>query len=268
MDDCVFHFIDGVASFEDLGVKNGVTHWSEELVRNSLGYQSESSFRSVVSKAMQTCLTLGIELEENFKKQADGTYVLTRFACYLIAMNGDTKKPEVAAAQAYFATLAETFQSAIEHVDGIDRILIRDEVTAGEKSLASTASQHGVQCYPFFQNAGYRGMYNMNYSQLLEHKGVGAGKKMIDYMGRTELAAHLYRVTQTDEKIKATGATGQRSLENIAHTVGRMVRGSMIQISGKKPENLPAEEHVKEVRKKIKGASKSLKKLDGKKKSP
>lgn len=185
METTVFHFNEGVASFDDLGVKNGITHWAENLVRDALGYQAEASFRNVINKAMQTCLTLGIALEENFSKQPDGSYALTRFACYLIAMNGDNKKQEVAAAQAYFATLAATFQTAIEHVDGIDRIQIREEVTAGEKSLASAANRHGVTNYAFFQNAGFRGMYNMNMSALNSHKGIEKGERLIsDYADR------------------------------------------------------------------------------------
>lgn len=223
---------DGLPKFESLGVKNGATHWSEEMVRESLGYQTDKAFRDVVKRAMQICLTTSIPLEENFAFQADGTYALTRFACYLIAMNGDHKKAEVAAAQVYFARVAETFADSVQHVDGIDRLLIRGEVSDGEKSLASTVNKHGINNYAYFQNAGYRGMYNMNLSALVAHKGIGKGEKLIDRMGKTELAAHLYRITQTDEKIKTTGVQGQKALEQIANNVGKMVRASMLQISG------------------------------------
>ena len=256
----------GLPKFEEAGVTNGATHWAEELVREAFGYQTEVSFKHVIQKAMQTCLTVGVPIEENFVRQVDGTYFLTRFACYLIAMNGDGKKKEVAEAQVYFAKLAETFVDSIQHVDGIDRLLIRGEVADGEKSLASTASRHGIKSYPFFQNAGYRGMYNMNISQLLAHKGVGKNEKLIDRMGKDELAAHLFRITQTDAKIKNTGVKGQKALELTAHQVGKMVRESMLKISGQRPENLPLSEHVNEVKKKIKSTSTTLKRLDAKKK--
>jgi DNA-damage-inducible protein D len=258
----VFHFDNSLPSFEDLGVKNGATHWSEELVRESLGYQTDGAFKNLVNRAMQACLTLGIPLEENFTKQPDGSYVFTRFACYLLAMNGDNKKPEVAAAQVWFAQVAATFQTAIEHVDGIDRIFIRDKVSTGEKSLASTACQHGIQNYAYFQNAGYRGMYNMNLSQIVAKKGIGKDK-LIDRMGTTELAAHLFRITQTDERIKKAGVKGQRPLETIAHQVGQSVR----KIMTSPPETLPPAEHVKGVKKKLQSTSTALKKIDGKGKS-
>src|SRR5262245_23036653 len=111
-------------------------------------------------------------------------------------MNADSRKPAVAAAQAYFAAVAETFQDAIANADGIDRVLIREEVKDGEKSRCRTASSHGVIDYGIFKNEGYRGMYNMSLQKLEVHKGVKRGE-LLDRMNKTELAAHLFRITQT-----------------------------------------------------------------------
>jgi len=265
----LFHFAEEQHNFENLAVKNGQNLWAEDVVMHALGYESADSFRKVIMKAMQACLSLEIATEDNFIRTEAGSYRLTRFACYLIAMNGDIKKPAVAAAQVYFALLAQTFHDAVQHAAAIDRILIRDEVTAGEKSLASTAKQHGVQNYAFFQNAGYRGMYNMNLSLLKERKGVKSGEVLIDRMGREELAAHLFRITQTDAKISADGVEGQQLLEATAEKVGRQVRKTMIEISGRRPEALPLEAPIKDVKKTIKSTSKRFKQLDGPKpKSP
>jgi DNA-damage-inducible protein D len=262
----LFHFDDGRQSFEDLGKPNGIRYWLESDLMSALEYQTGASFRKVITRAMQACLSLGIPTEENFILQ-DGQYKLTRFACYLIAMNGDPKKPQVAAAQVYFAALAETFRHHLQHAESIDRVLIRREMTDGLKTLASTAKSHGVQNYAYFQNAGYRGMYNMDLARLTAFKGVDGDKEMLlDRMGKDELAANLFRITQTDAKIKNQQLHGQRTLENAAFEVGKTVRKTMMEISGTAPEHLPIADHIKDVKKALKETSKKFKKLDGSKK--
>ena len=262
----LFHFDDGKKSFEDLGVPNGMTRWKECELRESLGYQSDGTFAKAINRAKQACLSLNIACEEHFHRLDDGTHLITRFGCYLIAMNGDTKKPQVAAAQAYFATIAETFQTHLEHANAIDRVLIRDEVTDGQRSLAGTAKSHGIQTYSFFLDKGYRGMYNMSLSRLCEYKGVAKGEHLIDRMDKTELAAHLFRITQTEAKIKNENIKGQNSLESAAFSVGAEVRSTVMKISGSTPEDLPVAENIGAVRKRIKGTSKNFKAIDGKKK--
>ena len=255
----LFHFEDGKKCFEDCAKANGVTHWDEALLREALGYETTESFRKAINRAKQACLALNIGCEEHFILQPDGSHYLTRFGCYLVAMNGDSRKPEVAKAQAYFATIAETFQSHLEHCDAIDRVLIRDEVTDGQKTLMSTAKAHGVRNYAFFQDKGYLGMYNMRLQQLLQYKQVPKGEKLIDRMGKAELAAHLFRITQTAEKIDREDITGQPQLERTAFSVGRKVRDTMRELGGGNPEDLPASENIRSVKKKLKGATKKLK---------
>ncbi len=262
----LFHFNDGQRSFEDLGQPNGATHWRESDVREALGYDSKVGFRKAIMRAKQACLTLGMQCEEHFHLQPSGEHLLTRFGCYLVAMNGDTRKPQVAAAQAYFAAIAETFQTHLEAADGIDRMLIRDEVKDGHRSLCSTAKSHGVLNYAIFQDQGFIGMYNMSLQLLERIKGVPSGERLVDRMGKPELAAHLFRLTQTDEKIKRDNIRGQRHLEQTAHEVGRKVRKTMMDLSGKAPEDLPIAEHLAGVKKKLKGTNKKLKAIDKPKK--
>jgi len=255
----LFHFDNNRENFEDFGKENGDTLWDESLVMDSLGYETKTSFRKAVTRAKQACLSLNIQCETHFHFNPNtGDHALTRFGCYLVAMNGDPKKPEVAAAQAYFATIAETFQSHLEHAEAIGRVLIRDEVTDGQKSLASTAKAAGVQNYAFFQNKGYLGMYNMSLQRLLSYKGVPKNEKLIDRMGKTELAAHLFRITQTAEKIKKDGIQGQSRLEDAAYQVGKKVRHTMEELSGSTPEDLPAAENIRLVKKQLKKATKKL----------
>lgn len=166
----LFHFDDDRPSFEGLGRQNGATHWHECDLKEALGYQGQESFAKAINRAKQACLSLGLACEDHFLRQPDGTHFLTRFACYLVAMNGDPKKPQVAAAQAYFAVIADTFQSRLEHANAIDRVMIRDEVTDGHKALSSTAKRHGVENYAFFANKGYMGMYNMSLERLTAYK--------------------------------------------------------------------------------------------------
>jgi DNA-damage-inducible protein D len=261
----LFHFDEDRQNFENVGRPNGITHWIESTLREALGYQSPGGFQKAMIRAKQTCLTLGMEIEDHFVRQSDGTCLITRFGCYLVAMNGDTRKPEVAAAQVYFAAIAETFQNRLDHSDGIDRLLIREEITDGQKSLASTAKQHRVQNYAFFQNAGYLGMYNMTLKKLSDFKGVKPNEKLVDRMGKEEMAAHLFRITQTDAKIKNENICGQSNLEQAAKTVGQTVRRTMQEVSGATPENLPLADNVNEVKKRIKGTGKTFQRIDDKK---
>ena len=262
----LFHFDDDRPSFEDLGRDNGATHWDEPVVMDALGYESRDSFRKAVTRAKQACLSLNIQCEEHFILQGNGDHAITRFGCYLVAMNGDPRKKQVAEAQAYFATIAETFQTHLEHAEALDRVLIRDEVSEGMKSLSSVAKRHGVSNYPFFLNAGYRGMYDMNLKKLMAYKGLDPKKdKFLDRIGRTELAANLFRVTQTEEKIRRENIQGQQGLEHAAHHVGQIVRGTMKKTSGTTPENLPAADDIKKVKRTIKGTRKQMARVDKKK---
>lgn len=187
------------------------------------------------------CLSLGIDVSEHFKQEIDASgrvrdVRLSRFACYLAAMNGDPKKPAVAKAQAYFVRFAEACRRFIQQGGDIERILVRDEISEHEKSLSSTAHRAGVTDYALFQNAGYRGLYTMNLGSLKRLKGLPMNRSPLDFMGTDELAANLFRVTQTDAKIKHDGIRGQMALEQTAHEVGRKVRKTMHDISGQRPE--------------------------------
>jgi DNA-damage-inducible protein D len=254
----LFHFDPARDSFEDLGRENGATHWDEAVLMRSLGYESGQSFRKALMRAKQACLALGIHCEDHFVLQPNGDHVITRFGCYLTAMNGDPRKPEVAAAQAYFATLAETFKSHIEHAEAIDRVLVREEISDGEKTLAGAAKRHGVREYGLFQHRGYMGLYNMSLRRLKQYKGLPETCNFLDNLGKTELAANLFRITQTTEKIKNEGIRGQKPLEDAAFEVGREVRRTMERLSGTAPEDLPPAEDIKKVRSKLKGTTKRL----------
>ena len=268
----VFHFDDGDVNFNDLAKENGFTYWSARDYMAMLGYESYTSFRRAINRAMTTCMTLDIEVAENFlqvnvtidgKQEKD--YRLSRFACYLVAMNADSKKLEVAQAQAFFAATAETIRRYVDNADDVERVLIREEVSTHEKALSGVAKAAGVsgEGYALFQNAGYRGMYNMNLNQLKDYKGQSQkSRSLLDFMGKEELAANLFRLTQTELKLKNDGIKGQRLAESAAESVGRKVRATMLEISGTKPEDLELAEDIKKVRTSLKQTHKGLKKID------
>ena len=264
-----FHLEPNKPGFESLAHSNCFRFWWASDLAVMLGYESVNGFRKAVERAMMALTSLNIPVFDNIvqeQREVDGKlvtdYKLSRFACYLAAMNGDPKKPQVALAQSYFVQWAEACRLYLEQADGVERVAIRGEISEHERSLSGTAKMSGVIDYALFQNSGYRGLYNMNLREIRWRKGVPTGRSPLDFMGKTELAANLFRVTQTDEKIRAERIRGQQPLERAAEDVGRKVRHTMIEISGKRPEDLPPVEDIKQVHKKLKSSHREIKKLD------
>lgn len=260
-------------TFEDYSHENGFTYWFATDLMNLLEYENMNSFQRAINRAMTTCNTLNIPIFDNFiqmQRVVDGKtfndFKISRFACYLTVMNADSKKHSVAMAQAYFATLAGAVHNYLEEASKVERLVVRNEISEREASLSGVAHTAGVVNYPFFQNAGYRGMYNKNIGQLRTLRNIPSNKSPLDFMGKEELAANLFRITQTELKIKQDSIKGQSSLEYTAETVGKKVRQTMRDISGVLPEQLPRHEDIKEVKQQLKAKSKEIKKLDQPKK--
>lgn len=234
--------------FEQSGRPNGFTTWSARAFAEFLGYKDYETFRKgAINRAMQVLMTLEIDISEHFKQEVvqnekNGGMVsdtrMSRFACYLAAMNSDPKKRQVARAQVYFARYNEECQRYIDDTEQIERILIRDELSEHEKTLSKTAGKAGVQDFALFKNAGYRGLYNMNLSELKKLKKLPSNRSSLDFMGKDELAANLFRLTQTDAKIRTDAVQGQARLEATAERVGKAVRKTMHEISGQRPEKI------------------------------
>lgn len=252
--------------FETVAKQNGSRSWLASDFMTFMGYADWSSFKRAVNRAMSACATLDIPIHENFKEVASSSlepdFRLSRFACYLIAMNGDVRKPQVAGAQAYFAGIADAVRQYVEQAENVERVAIRSEVSEREKSLSRIAKGAGVSDFALFRNAGYRGMYNMHLNELKRHKGLDAARTLLDYMGKAELAANLFRVTQTEQKINNENIRGQGELEDTAYKVGRKVRETMRELSGTLPEDLPLAENIKTVQSSIRRTQKTFAKMD------
>lgn len=257
-----------ILSFEDFKNENWITYWWASDLMKMLWYPNMKSFQKVLDRATKAFVSLNIPHYDNiypkdniieWEKIQD--FKLTRFACYMIAMNWDPKKEEVANAQSYFANQARKFELLYENNENFDRILIRDEITEWNKALSWIAQKAWLIDFPKFQNAWYMWMYNMFSYKLAEKRWVDK-TKIMDTMWRTELAANLFRITQTEERIKNRWILWQKQLEDTHFIVWKTVRKMIQENTWKNPENLEQEKKLPEVKKELKKWYKKMIKWD------
>lgn len=262
--------------FEAASHQNGMRYWLAHELMGALGYESWISFNQVINKAMASCAQLGIQIPDAFVAVPPGhsgnshhSYKLSRFACFLVAMHADSKKPQVASAKTVLAGVADMLIQQRMNENALARIETRDDLKEGEKIMSAVAQNAGLRPEQFaiFKDAGFRGMYDMSLQKLKAYKGVTGEKAVIyDVMGLTELAGNLFRVTQTAERIKSQSVTGVNGLSQTAHQVGGEVRKMMVSNSGVAPENLAIEENIGDVKKQLKSANRAMLKIDKPKK--
>lgn len=238
----------------------GAEYWSARDLMPLLGYDKWQRFEDAIKRAMTACEQTGNVIDNHFTGagkpivggkgavQNARDYHLSRFACYLIAQNGDPRKSEVAAAQVYFAI--STRENELAHLlEEQEKLMhLREQVSEHNKLLAQAASEAGVLSRSFgvFQNSGYKGLYGgLGVAEIKEHKEIDQREELLDRMGRAELAANDFRITQTEELLKKTGITGENSAIETHHEVGKKVRKAIEDIGGTMPEDLPAEPSLK-----------------------
>jgi DNA-damage-inducible protein D len=265
----LFHHEPSRQGFESLAQEDGFKFWWASDMARLMGYENLDSFRKAINKAMIACDALGVPLVENFvqeRRAVEGReqldFRLSRFACYLAAMNGNVNNPLVAQAQAYFVTFAEACRQYLARAENVERVGLRADISDRERSLSGVVQDAGLRDFALFQNAGYRGLYNMDLARLRQLKGVPDARTPLDFMGKEELAANLFRITQTEAKIRKENRRGQQSLERAAEEVGQRVRRTMQEISGNQPEALSPAEDIRVVRKQLKSAQREFRKLD------
>lgn len=253
-------------NFEDIKKidENGLEYWEARELMPLLEYTEWRNFKGVISKAQEACKNSKQKIEDHFvdinkmidiavgsakqTQRAIDDYKLSRYACYLIAQNGDPSKLSVARAQTYFAVQArrqEIFESLSEDEK---RLFVRGEVKDHNKKLFATARNAGVTNFGKFNNAGYLGLYGLRKDQIQKKKGIGKDD-VLDRAGATELAANLFRITQTDEKLLKDRISNEKEAHGTHFSVGKRVRQTIKEIGGTMPENLPSEKHIKEIEK-------------------
>lgn len=259
----------GRISFEDLKKINeyGAEYWSARELQPLLGYSQWRRFEDALKRAATSCKQSGNNPDHHFagagKPIAGGKgavqvvddYHLSRFACYLIAQNGDPRKPEIAAAQKYFAIQARRQEMSDALAADLERLEIRKQASEEFKALSGVARVAGVQDKMFgvFHDAGYKGLYGgLGNEAIKKRKNIPKKDQLMDRMDTTELAANQFRMTQARDKLARAPVKDQQQAIRTHEVVGKEVRAAIKRIGGVMPENIPPAEHISQVEKRIK----------------
>ncbi|MDR2519734.1 MAG: DNA damage-inducible protein D [Eubacteriaceae bacterium] len=239
--------------------------WSARELSEALGYTQWRNFQKAVDRAMASCENSGqpsaghfapaskmAEIgSSTFRKVPD--YELTRYACYLIVQNADPHKEAVALGQTYFAiqTRRAEVSGALSELDEASkRLAARGSVRQWNILLAKAALRAGAlteEEFLVFQNAGYMGLYGgLTVADIHERKGLAEGESILDYMGSAELIANLFRMSQTEERLKKEGAKNAAEASGTHFEVAEKIRQALIGMGAALPEDMPKEESVKE----------------------
>lgn len=260
-----------IALFENIKKidDQGKEYWSSRELAKILEYKDYRNFLTVINKAKESCSNSNVTINDHFVDVTDmvsigsgairtiETIRLTRYACYLTVQNADPSKTIVAQAQTYFAI--QTRIAEVKQMEEYNRLIsedekrlfLRNEVTKHNLLLADAAKVAGVikpYDYAVFQNYGYKGLYGgLGAKEIHFRKGLKKNQKILDHMGSTELAANLFRTTQTEEKLRREKIKGKTKANQTHYDVGKKVRQTIEDLGGTMPEDLPTAESIKTI---------------------
>ena len=266
----------GKTTFEQIKKTNeyGQGYWSSRELAKVLGYSDYRNFLSVIEKAKESCKNSGQKISDHFVDTTDMVQIgsgtereldsihLSRYACYLIVQNADPSKEIVALGQTYFAIQTRKQEiidsKKYQELKSEDekRLFLRNEMKTHNKILAATAKEAGVIesiDYAIFQDHGYKGLYGgLGSKDIHKKRELKKIQQILDHMGSTELAANLFRATQTEEKIRRENIKGKEKANQTHFEVGEKVRKTIKEIGGEMPEDLPVVESIKKIQRKDK----------------
>lgn len=244
---------------------SGEEFWSARELARALAYLSFRNFEPVIEKAREACAQSGhavgdhiaemrnmVDIGSGAQRSIDD-WALSRYACYLVIQNADPSKPLVALGQTYFAVQTRRQELADDAALKEDRtrLLLRAEMKKHNKTLASVAKQAGVVQpvdYAIFMDHGYHGLYGgLSSRDIHARKRLKPKEQILDHMGSTELAANLFRATQTGEKLRRENVRHKDQANRTHDEVGRKVRRTIHELGGMMPENLPVAENIRQV---------------------
>ena len=247
--------------------EDGNEYWYARELMIALKYSNWQNFEKVINKAVNSCITSNNMVQNHFidiskmvsigsKTQREvSDYKLSRYACYLIAQNGDSRKKVIGLAQTYFAFQTRKQELLEQEYNNLTedekRFYQRSLTKKGNYSLNQAAKNAGVKNFDKFHNAGYKGLYNGETADdIAKRKGLRYREDILDNMGSEELAANLFRITQTDGKLREDNIKGASIANEIHYNIGRNIRDTIIKNGRTLPENLPTpEKSLKELEK-------------------
>ncbi len=242
-------------------------YWSARALSKILEYSEYRHFVPVIAKAKDACSNSGHAVSDHFEdilemvdigsgaKRNIEDVKLSRYACYLIVQNADPAKEIVALGQTYFAVQTRRQELSDEfgkfESDEEKRLFLRQQMKEHNRYLASAAKEAGVVKpldYAIFQDHGYKGLYGgLGQGDIHRRRGLKKGQKILDHMGSTELAANLFRATQTEDKLRRENIRGKDKANQAHFEVGKKVRKTIKELGGTMPESLPSAENIKKI---------------------